>query len=1173
MAEQLTPQQALAVRDRGGRLLVSAAAGSGKTKVLVDRLLSYLKDERDPADLDEFLMITYTKAAAAELRGKIAAKLTEYMAAEPENKHLQRQMQRLYLTKISTVHAFCADILREYAYRTDIPADFRVADENECRELRQTAVMTVLEQAYESLDADEDFRTFLDTQGLGRDDRLIPEILLKVYDSARCHLSPENWLEQCVSNSHVEGLEDAGQTIWGQFLMADLQAYLDLQIDAMEHCAAEAAISIGMEKPAALLRDTVFQLQYLRQSETWDEVCQRKSIDYGRLTFSKSCTDLQLADRIKAVRESCKKGLEKKLKSFSSTSEQTLADLAQCGVAIKGMVTLVRCLEKEYDRLKRQRHVLDFGDLEHRTLDLLLGIRREHTTAIAAEIGNRFREIMVDEYQDSNAVQDAIFSALTQNRNNCFMVGDVKQSIYQFRLADPTIFLEKYASYCPAEDAKPGEGRKVLLSANFRSSGGVLQGVNDIFTTCMSPAVGGLYYGEDEALREGMPHISLEEPEVELLALPVRESTYDEEPAVVAKRIEELLDGSHFVRQGETLRSIRPEDITILLRSPGSVGIHFVKALEERGIRCVSGGGDDLLQTQEIQVLHSLLQTISNPRQDIPLIATLASPLFCFTADELAQMRGGSRHGSIYDALKKFESSKAKYFLKTLDELRKTARLQTLPQLLEQIFIKTHMESIYAAMPGGDLHRANLQTFYSLVVEYDAAGRRDLSQFLDFLAAMEDKGLIAASDQSVSGAVTLMSIHKSKGLEFPVVFVCGLSREFNRESVRAQVLCDKELGLGLTAVDHHNRVRYPTVAKRAIAVKTTAESLSEEMRVLYVALTRARDRLIMTYASGNLESELQNLVLRMDMGRRELLTRDVVCPGQWVLLAALRRAEAGSFFALGGRPAQILVSDNPWKIQVAEPSVSGGAECEVQVYKMPEELPQKLKESLSFRYGHEAATIAPSKQTATQLKGREKDAEAAEKTYEPKQHHLSWRKPAFAGQSTDAVAYGNAMHACMQFIRYEACTDVVAVKQELEQLTKEGVLTNELVQMVDVEQIATFFQTELGEKLRHGESILREFKFSILDDGEKYDPFLIGEKILLQGVVDCALVESDGITVLDFKTDHVTEETLQERADLYRQQILAYAGALERIYQKPVKDYLLYFFRLGRFVKVSDSKG
>ncbi len=1169
MAEKLTPQQEMAVRNRGGKLLVSAAAGSGKTKVLVDRLLSYLMDPVQPANLDEFLIITYTKAAASELRGKIASKLSEKMAQNPENRHLQRQMQRLYLTKITTVHSFCADILREYAYLVDLPADFRVADENECAQIRDACMAGCLDEAYAQSD-DSDFRAFVDSQGLGRDDRLVPEILLKVYDSARCHLQPQDWLDACVRNADTNHVTDAAQTVWGTYLMESLKNNLHLQIGALTECARAAEQTDSMEKPAALLFATISQLEALLEAKTWDEVVVHKDIDYGRLTFSKKCPDLQLCEQIKAVRSACKASLEKQLKAFSDCSEIVLSDLRQSAAAVRGMVKLVCDFDRAYDRAKRTRRILDFGDLEHQMLNLLLGKSRSGRTAAAEEIGNRFREIMVDEYQDSNGVQDAIFSALTAKRQNCFMVGDVKQSIYQFRLADPGIFLEKYNTYANAEDAVDPEGRRVMLSSNFRSGGAVLAGVNDVFRTCMSPAVGGLTYGEDEALREGFAHTPLGEPEVELWAIDVQESTYEEEADFVAKRIKELTDGTHFVRQGDELRPIRVDDVAILLRSPGSVGRYYKDALAKRGISCSTGGGNDLLQTQEIAVLRAMLQTISNPRQDIPLLAALASPVFCVTADDLAHIRGKNRRGSIYDALLDTDMPKIQQFLHQLAIWRREARLQTLAQLLESIFALTRLDSIYASMPGGEVRKTNLHTFYQLAVDFEKTGRRDLEQFLNHLDALEDKGLITESNQSAAASVTIMSIHKSKGLEFPVVFVCGLSRSFNRESTRAQVLCDQSLGLGLTAVDERNRVRYPTIAKRAIAAKITADSLSEEIRVLYVALTRARDRLIMTYASQTLQKDLSDIALRMDVGQRELLTQDVACAGEWVLMTALRRTEAGELFALCGNTRQASPGDPPWLIRVTQAPESGreSLSMEQEIQPVPEHMLRRLQEGLSFRYSHTAATQAPSKQTATQRKGREKDAEATENTPTKRESHGKWRRPSFAGVATDGAVLGTATHAVMQYIRYDRCSSVDGVRHEVERLVKENFITAQQADMIDCSQIAAFFETDIGRRVQAHSNVLREFKFTILDDATQYDPDLDGEEILLQGVVDCAMVDEDAITIIDFKTDYVTDETLSEKADYYRPQVRAYADAMSRIYQRPVEESWLYFFRLNQFVQI-----
>ncbi len=1168
MAEKLTAQQQLAVNNRGGNLLVSAAAGSGKTKVLVDRLLKYICDPHDPANIDDFLIITYTKAAASELRSKIAAKLSEHIAADPGNRHLQRQMQRLYLTKISTVHSFCSDILREYAYKLDISSDFRVADENEIIQLRSRAMEQVLEEAYQNIGKDTDLQAFVDTQGLGRSDALVPEIIQTVHDSAMCHVDPDSWCQRCLHDMSVEAVSDPAHTPWGRYLMDDLFACLDEQIGAMTRCADAVSAVPGLEKPTALLRDTVNQLLYLRDSETWDDVLSRKQIDYGRLIFPKKADDPSITEPVKAVRAACKDIIEKKLTVFADSADRVLEDLGQSAAAARGLMQLVQAFSQSFSRLKRMRRVLDFSDLEHKTLDLLMGKGRTGATSAAKEIAERFREIMVDEYQDSNGVQDAIFSSLTETKQNLFMVGDVKQSIYQFRLADPDIFLRKYAAYGDAEAAQPGVGRKVILSHNFRSGGGVIEGANHVFAKCMTENVGGIEYTDDEALREGIPHIALNEPEVELHGIRVLEDTYAEEAAFVAERICQLTDGNHYVRQGDSLRPITVEDVVILLRSPGSVGMDFVQALEQRGIRCATGGGNDLLLTPEIQTMRSLLQVISNPRQDIPLLAILASPVFGFTADDLAVIRSKNRKCGLYDALVLSDHPKAAAFLDTLKTLRYAAVMGTLAELLERVLNLTRLDTVFSAMDEGENAVENLQTFYQLGVDFSSMGGGDLDRFLAHLDALDKRGLPGAANEGNTGCVTIMSIHKSKGLEFPVVFLCGLSKRFNQENLRQPVLCHKDMGLGLSCVDHKNRVRYPTISKAAIAAKMEHDGLSEEMRVLYVALTRARDRMIMTYASQSLDKDITDTALRMDISGKAAMTRNVNCAGRWVLYSALQRTEAGEFFALGCKPQQTCVSDSPWRIQVwdgfVEESVSSEAE-ETNTLKVSGEALSEMRQNLAFRYGHLAATQTPSKQTATQRKGRMKDLEAAEQAQEPKHFKRIWRKPEFRSVQCSGTAYGSAVHAVMQHIRYEACCDELCVRQEVDRLVQEQFITEEQGAMVDCSVLAAFFSTTIGKKLRQSKDVLREFKFSILDDAGQYGEGLEGEQVLLQGVVDCALIEEDGITVVDFKTDYVTPDTIDTVTERYRPQVETYADALSRIFRLPVKAKALYYFHIGDF--------
>ncbi|MGM9603493.1 MAG: helicase-exonuclease AddAB subunit AddA [Faecousia sp.] len=1166
MAETLTPQQAQAVQNRGGKLLVSAAAGSGKTKVLVDRLLGYLTDPVHPANLDDFLIITYTKAAASELRGKIAAKLTERIAREPENKHLQKQLQRLYLTQISTVHGFCSAILREYAYRIDLAPDFRVADEAECMDLKNTVLKDLLDRAYE--EQNSHFREFVDSQGVGRSDGAVPEIVLKVYDSARCHLNPQAWLDGCLENISLEGVTDAGQSLWGKFLMEDFFFWLDQELAVLRGSLARLKADDGVEKPIENIAGLISQLEFLRASTTWDQLHSRKEICFGTLRFSGKTYDPALAGQVKAVRQAVKDELEKRTRCFADDSDQVLSDLRRSGAAAQGLIELVRQFDDDYSRAKRSRRILDFGDLEHRTLDLLLGKSRTGITAAARELSARFREILVDEYQDSNGVQDAIFSALTEEKQNCFLVGDVKQSIYRFRLADPQIFLEKYASFAPAEQAKPGEGRKILLSHNFRSGAEVISGINDVFSHCMSPEVGGLYYTEAEALREGVPHVPLEDQATELYVLEVTDGdSYEKEAAFAAGRIRQMLESGTAVRQGDSLRPVTPEDIVILLRSPGTMAEPFRRALEAEGIRCALEGGANLMDTEEVSTLCALLQTVANPRQDIPLLTVLASPVFGFTADELAGLRAGSKKICIFEALLNSGQPKVQEFLDILSLLRRKARLEPLTALLQSCFLLTRLDSVYGAMPGGKAKKENLQTFYQMAVDFEKGNLRTLDQFLEHLETL--RGSQVAADRSSAGCVTIMSIHKSKGLEFPVVFLCGLSHRFNASDVRQQVLCDKDLGLGLAVADNQNRLRYSSISKRAIAASIQRESVSEELRVLYVAMTRARDRLVMTCTMKNPEKKLRNLSDRLSAGGERLLCMEADCHGDWILTAAMQRLEAGELHALSGRPEKLYLSDYPWKIRLlqtesATEKASALAEEEVP---FPAEAVEQLKKGLSFRYDHLPATQAPSKQTVTGRKGRTRDEEVQEDT--PAQHRSQpWRKPTFREAPKGGTARGNAVHSAMQFIRYEACADLPSVEAELSRLVQAGYLTSEQGGMVNPKQIVAFFASDIGKKLRSGTPYIREFKFSILDAGENYGEGLEGEQVLLQGVVDCALLEKDGITVLDFKTDRVTPDTLPQAVRRYQLQLDTYAEALSRIYEMPIKEKYLYFFHLNQFVPV-----
>lgn len=557
--------------------------------MLVDRLLAQVCDPEHPANLDDFLMITYTKAAAAELRGKIAAELSKRLAAEPENRHLQRQTTRIYLAQISTVHAFCASILRDYAHLLDIPADFRVAEEQEAAELRQEVFDALMEQCYAALSEDDALRPLIDQFGYGRDDRRLAELLLPVYSAVRCRVDPERWMQACEAAYALPPEQKAEQTPWGAYLIESLKktaAWVERNLKQALRLAQEDAV-LG-EKYAPKLTENLEAVRALGARTGWDDIYENRVLSFGTLPPVRSPEYPEKKDAVQNLRKGALQALKDAQACFYAPSERIMADLQNTAAPIGGLLELLRRFDRQYSQEKRRRKLMDFSDLEHEAIRLLRQKGSTLPSAAAREIGAKYREILVDEYQDSNAVQECIFEAVSQNGKNRFMVGDVKQSIYRFRLADPGIFLEKYEAYAERGAQKPGEPRKILLSENFRSRPEILRAVNDVFGLVMSREAAELNYGEQEALRSGLQFPETPQPKVELHCIELDIETAEgeqraekcpEEAAFVAARIHRLLTDGTQIAEKDALRPVRPGDIVILMRSPGRAAAEYASAL------------------------------------------------------------------------------------------------------------------------------------------------------------------------------------------------------------------------------------------------------------------------------------------------------------------------------------------------------------------------------------------------------------------------------------------------------------------------------------------------------------------------------------------------------------------------------------------------------------------
>lgn len=1170
-----TKAQQAVIDHEGSALLVSAAAGAGKTKVLVERLLRKVCDPLSPCNVDDFLIITYTKAAAAELRTRIAAEISERLAKDSGNRHLRNQLTRIYLAEISTVHSFCSSILRDYAYILDIPSDFRVAEEAECTQLRQKAVEQVMEQLYEELDSRPNVVSLLDNLGRGRDDRRLISFVLAAYDKIRCHADPDCWVQKCRDAIHCENVKSVSETLWGEYLLSDAKFFLQQQLQRISYAKNLLIGSGQLEKYIPVFDDDEAMFKSLLSEPTWENLS-AFTPSYTRLPPIRNCEDVTLQNEVLTIRDVYKTKLKNVLKTFSCDASCALADLKKTGEALDGLLSVVDDFEKRYTALKRQRRVLDFSDLEHLSIRLLTDKYTKKPTAAALEIGEKFKEIMVDEYQDSNQVQDTIFQAVSREGKNLFMVGDVKQSIYSFRLADPGIFLEKYHTYSELAAPDGTTPRKIFLSENFRSREEILSAANHVFRTVMSEQVGDLNYGDDEALRTGGKFPPLNEPAVELHCIDTSAVSDDGEGVkkqelearFVAKKIRDLIENEHYISDGDSLRRIRPEDIVILMRSVSSNASIFMKALAEQGIVSNSDRTANILDTTEVSALLSWLQIIDNPHQDIPLAAAMLGPLGGYSADDLAKVRVYSRSTDLFDALTAYseETKHCTEFLQTLYDLRQMRAWTAPAEFFDAVCRRVNAFEIFGAMPDGLTRVDNLNSLRSFYQTELSNGTTSLSEFLRHIEYLQSNGIGISSDVKSSGGVTIMTVHKSKGLEFPVVFLCDLSRKFNMTDLTEAVLMDKDLLVGCNVFDKELMLQYPSVAKNAIAARKKKKLVSEELRVLYVAMTRAKDRLIMTYSGTGMENHLQKVASSASYPLQSSVSGDVQNPGQWILYAAAVRPEARHVF--GGAKANYELGA-PWHVQYHDGIVVENADEEASAE--PEITANDESAFVDQPYTYQKAVTVPAKLTATQIKGRGLDAETSEQAAkEVLPHRPVVRTRTFLPikQELSAAEKGISVHLFMQYCRYENCLSRSGICEEKKRLLENNFLTKQQIDAVSEEKILRFFASDVGRLLLQGGKLYREFKFSLLVDAETYYPDAIGEKIMMQGVVDCFVITPDGIVVLDFKTDAIRPGEEHLRTQYYRQQLTVYGQALERIFELPVVRKIIYYFHTDTVVEL-----
>ena len=1188
MAEKLTNEQQSAVDSRERSLLVSAAAGSGKTKVLVERLFSYV--EREGANLDDFLIITYTRAAASELRGKIAKALNERMERDPGNYHLRQQMLRVYRADIKTVDAFCTSLLRENCHLLGEDArghalrpDFRVLDENEAEVLRGRVLARTLEDFYDHLTSGGTL--LADTLGAGRDDSALEQLVLELHAKLQAQPYEDKWLDaqRAFWRAVPEKIEE---TPYGKILLNEVGRKARhckslLQRAAQEMCANDAL----NQKYAPAFLDASYQLEALegKIAQGWD-AARGVTIAFPRLAAVKDSDGGEMKARMKGLWDNCKETVKGFAELFAASSDEAVEDLRTMAPAMLALIDLTADFSRRYNEEKRRRNAADFSDQEHEAIRLLVAENGE-PTELAALVSTRYREIMVDEYQDTNEVQNRIFDAISCKGENLFTVGDVKQSIYRFRLADPRIFLQHYNTWPPLAAADEHESAKLLLSRNFRSRKEVLEATNFVFRNVLSREMGELDYGEDEMLRPGASYAesSVCGAEFHLLDLPMQTGEHrvrasEAEAAFVADYIRNMLSSKFTVQDDKTreLRPVREEDIVILMRSPSTRLLDYRRALESRGIRCAADAGEDFFASMEIAVLFSFLQVIDNPRQDVPLIAVLRSPLFGFVPDELAALRSQQRTGDFYDALLLSEDGHSKAFLAVLQSLRDSAAHLSVRELLSEIYRKCNVLGVFGAMHRGAERKENLLAFLELSEDFARAGRQGLFDFVRTLREQLASGEAAAMQTThASSGVRIMSIHKSKGLEFPVVILSDLARRFSNMDFQSSVLVHPQLGLGPVCVDARRHIQYPTIARQALERTLRREAKAEELRVLYVAMTRAKEKLVMVHTQANAGGRVADLMALSDCPVLPEAVDSGKCMGDWIMLPLLQRSEAGALRAFAGQNSEgrFFTEETPWTVcvhdglQFAAPVQQSDAAAEERAPQR-EELPADFA-ALSYRYPYAEQTAFPAKLTATQLKGRAIDEEISENTTLPPRLRNLCKPKFLAGKTAlTGAERGTALHLVMQDLGFFCEPNEQSVRAQIEAMREQRKLTDEQANAVDVHAIVRFLRSDLAARIRKSKQVEREYRFSLLRPVRDFSSLDADDSVLLQGVVDCFFEEDGELVVVDFKTDHVSRAQLDERAEHYRPQLEAYSMALTRVMGKKVKEKVLYFFSAGEEVRL-----
>jgi ATP-dependent helicase/nuclease subunit A len=1287
-----TDDQWDAISIHGHDMLVAAAAGSGKTAVLVERIIRRISDEYEPVDVDRLLVATFTNAAAAEMRHRISEALEKELERNPGSDHVRRQLALLGRASITTLHSFCLEVIRTHYQRVGLDPGFRIANETESDLMRQDLIEELFEEQYGEATEDSDFWKLAEWFSGEKSDDALYRLVQRLYDESRSHPWPDKWLRETAA---MFEREPGTPNPWIPGLLASVRMELE-GIAAALHEATQLAERPGGPTPYLInLQEDLETVAYLQQvaDYSWEHLYDSfQGASFGRLKPCKGSEyDKTLQEQVKDLRSKAKDQLADLAEElFARTPQQYDEELQVMAPLMSALVELVIEFGSRYQHAKQAKGLVDFGDLEHFCLQLLSNV-----DPISGEIGpseialgyrERYVEVLLDEYQDTNRVQETIVAFISRELpGNRFMVGDVKQSIYRFRLAEPGLFLEKYKNYATAGTVP---GQRIDLARNFRSRSPVVNGVNYIFKHLMGETVGEIAYDDRAELKYGAEYYpdwsqttngteaielllidrtedadasdTREEADQEAAAAdsatdgrtdddqeaaedgldPAAEAremeTVQLEARMIAAQISKLLGQTGagifqvFDKSAGGQRNATYRDIVILLRATQQWSPILIEELRQQGIPAYAELNTGYFSAMEVEVVLSLLKVIDNPFQDIPLASVLRSPIVQLTTEQLALIRIASRQDSFYEAICRYadepsgfsESSiesglpqdvnldpvlqnKLREFLRLLHGWRQEARQGALADLIWSLYRMTGFYDFVGGLPGGQQRQANLRALYDRARQYEATSFRGLFRFLRFVERMKDNGGDLGTARALGeqeDVVRIMSIHKSKGLEFPIVFVAAMSKRFNMRDLTEAFMVHKDLGFGPKFTDSAARISYPTLPWLAIRRKLRREMVAEEMRVLYVALTRAREKLYLLATIKGADKLLHSWSRYVEHDRMLLPDAAVASARSymdWIGPALMRHPDGAALRNLAGAssqlPAFLTNEASKWQVHLIRPeSVAALTQAAVAV-AIDEQRKQAVLQlehvdegkywefqvtpKLAWKYPHKQASSLSSKTSVTELKRqsehvrlleRDSDEPSFPEASAPAYPSILVRRPRFMEhKKMNAAERGTVFHAVMQHIPLVGEPSALDVKITLDDMIQRELLTADQAKVVEPDVIIAFFRSSVGQRLLQSSEVYREIPFSYgLPANEAYaasNAAGLGETdtVLLQGMIDCLFVEQDGLVLVDFKTDRLRDHgdaAVQAIGERHRHQIELYARAVETIWKRPVAGKYIYLF-------------